>query len=1381
MVNTIYSAFRALRAVALRLLVAALAGFGLASASRAQTVNIPDPALQRALAGALNWAGPIDVTNMLTLTNFAGAWWGFRDLTGMETASNLVTMDISGNAVANLAPIAHLAKLTELHLNQCSLVDLSSLAGLTNLVFLDLGGNSSLSDLTPLAGLTQLNTLQTPYNRVTNPAPLAGLTNLTLLDIGWNRGPVGNSITNAAFLTNLKKLNWLSLFYLDIHDLSPLAGLTALTNANVSWNYSVTNVSALDGLTNMVEFYATADGLTDISFVPHMPRLNQLDFGYDNVTDLAPLLGHDLIALWAYGNPLTNAQLVTNFTDLQVLHMDGTGMTDSGLDRLTRLQVLSLDNNPTLTNLASLSSLTNLTSLSLGQLALPSISGLAGVYTVTELHLHDDTGVTNFAPLLGLTNLQHLDVNNCPAGNFAVLGGLTNLTYLEMNANGLEAAPFLAAMVSLNRLDINNNHFRTLASLTNTNLYELNVNNNDLYDLSALLSFPYLNWQLDVTYNLLDLSPNSAAWNVITNLQANGVPVQYQPQNISPSLTLLESPQDRCVATGTNAYFEVIASSSAGPITYQWLANDQDLPGQTNAFLLLVSTSTNQAGAYRVVLSDSNGSAVTAPARLYVGDPHCGNTVYFAQQPANTCAAPGEDATFSASAVTTLTNLYYQWLFNGTNLDGQTQSNLLVQSVNDTNAGTYQVVAWDDGSNVVSSAVVQLLVVDQVTFSDPVLGNLVTQQLVSQNQPPGNPMQLADLDHLNYLDLSYSTVTNLDGLRCARYLTNLRLSGNSQRQDFRPLAWVQTLQDLYLDGCGLYDISFLAGLFNLNQLGLDNNQIISVSPLAGLTNLSWLSLNRNGGILNSPALAGLTNLSSLALYSDGIHDLGFVKGMAQLMTLDLGADGVGDAFRNQVQDISPLADKALINWLSLAWNQVTNVSVLGTLPGLQWLYLSGNPFDNLFFVTHLTNLVDLSINYSAVTNLTPLAASFSVSGSLDVGYIATTNLQPVAGLTNVQYFYGGGNHAGSLAPVAAMPGLHNLGYEGNDVADLSPLAALPALTWANLEANLFTDATPLAGETNLNYLYLAWNQIHELTPLAGLTNLLNLSLAGNGFTNLSPLGGLRKLNWLTANSNHIQDLSAIASLTNLGWTLDLSQNEITDISPLTNLHALTWLGIWGNRITSLPWLAGLPSLSSLDLHANRITNVTGLAGMPQIYNLNLDNNRLTAFPALPNLVNLQSISARTNLLTEVSGFSVLTNLHWLYVEGNNLTTLQGLNNLPALWWLDVRWNLLDTNSSAVAWQQIDDLQQHGTGVDYIPQNSPGGADRITAPQWLGAGGFRLTIVSPTPRTFEVQRSPTLANPLSWSVIGYATNSAGTVIFVDPSPGPAPRYYRLHQL
>ena len=56
--------------------------------------------------------------------------------------------------------------------------DITPLAGLTNLTYLDLDENL-ISDITPLAGLTGLVSLDLVHNRILDASPLAGLTNLT--------------------------------------------------------------------------------------------------------------------------------------------------------------------------------------------------------------------------------------------------------------------------------------------------------------------------------------------------------------------------------------------------------------------------------------------------------------------------------------------------------------------------------------------------------------------------------------------------------------------------------------------------------------------------------------------------------------------------------------------------------------------------------------------------------------------------------------------------------------------------------------------------------------------------------------------------------------------------------------------------------------------------------------------------------------------------------------------------------------------------------------------------------------------------------------------------------------------------------------------------
>ena len=340
----------------------------------------------------------------------------------------------------------------------------------------------------------------------------------------------------------------------------------------------------------------------------------------------------------------------------------------------------------------------------------------------------------------------------------------------------------------------------------------------------------------------------------------------------------------------------------------------------------LTSVTSNQAGFYRVLLLDDNGGLLSPAAPLYVGDPNCGRTILIQQQPLNTCAAPGDDVSFTVTATTTLTNLYYQWQFNGTNLDGETDSELDLFSVDTTAAGFYQVLLTDDSTNTVASALVELKVVDVVSIVDPTLSNLVFQAL---GLAPGSPIHLTDLDSLNYFNAGAQGITNLAGLECARNLYSLDLNGNPIA-DPSPLSWLTTLNYLNLNNCGLQDASFVSTLVNLNDLDLGYNQIHSIPVMDQLAmNLQYLYINNNGCLIDFPRLAALTNLINLSLHSDCLPDLSFATHMTQLQYLDVGGDWVDDQYKNTITDISPLTGKTDINWLSLSWDQATNVPLVG--------------------------------------------------------------------------------------------------------------------------------------------------------------------------------------------------------------------------------------------------------------------------------------------------------------------------------------------------------------------------------------------------------------------------------------------------------------------
>jgi endonuclease/exonuclease/phosphatase family metal-dependent hydrolase len=76
-------------------------------------------------------------------------------------------------------------------------------------------------------------------------------------------------------------------------------------------------------------------------------------------------------------------------------------------------------------------------------------------------------------------------------------------------------------------------------------------------------------------------------------------------------------PQSQTAAAGEMVQFNAAASGNPAPV-YQWQFNGTNLIGQTGLTLTLNSVTTNQGGSYRVVATNSQGSATSEVATLTV-------------------------------------------------------------------------------------------------------------------------------------------------------------------------------------------------------------------------------------------------------------------------------------------------------------------------------------------------------------------------------------------------------------------------------------------------------------------------------------------------------------------------------------------------------------------------------------------------------------------------------------------------------------------------------------------------------------------------------------------------------------------------------------------
>lgn len=156
--------------------------------------------------------------------------------------------------------------------------------------------------------------------------------------------------------------------------------------------------------------------------------------------------------------------------------------------------------------------------------------------------------------------------------------------------------------------------------------------------------------------------------------------------NLGPA-TFLNQPQSQMVFKGETANF-LAAALGQPPLSYQWQLNGIALAGATNQSLVITNAQFTAAGSYRLVVTQSESAITSAVAQLTVKDP----APNFLLQPTNQFALPNSNVVFTALAGGALP-IYYQWQRNGTNLIGQTGTNLVLSTVTFASEGAYSVVA----------------------------------------------------------------------------------------------------------------------------------------------------------------------------------------------------------------------------------------------------------------------------------------------------------------------------------------------------------------------------------------------------------------------------------------------------------------------------------------------------------------------------------------------------------------------------------------------------------------------------------------------------------------------------------------------------------------
>jgi uncharacterized repeat protein (TIGR01451 family) len=1063
--------------------------------------------------------GPLTNLDLMKLTNLFAAEQEISDLTGLEAAINLESIDLSINPISDLTPVYSLPALKFLNVSGTD-VDFSSSEIKEKLSELrekgievqtegesvstsDPGANNkdsfkaetdepvtiedsqlenAIKDELGIQGrdlfesdMLSITSLYLEEEGITSLKGLETAVNLEFLDLR------SNSVTDLSPLQNLTKLTSLDLYSNGIEDIHPLSTLTNLENLTL-WDNNISDISALGGLTKLTDLDLDTNQVSDLKPLENLVNLDWLYLANNPASDLEPLRKLvNLSELYLYDMPLdltdgsSAMEVIFYLRELGVTveydyadEYDQVYLEVSDVTATTAAFHWGSDFDTVQVESATLVLIEN------GHLEEPIVHEyevdyqsmehvVEGLKPLTDYDAYLDIQLYTGENHSGWTNFQ--TASDIPGEE--VMFEDENLEQAVRNQLGKDEGKVLTTdLATLTYLDASDMNIGSLIGLEEAyNLNVLYLDSNNISDIRPLENLQEL-MTLSLSYNPITDGSVLAQLQLLNEVDISGT-------DISDLSFLTNLPSLQWVGaydiaidytTDESALGIIKALQDKGVGVYYfdegWF-DEFNFSSYENEIYIewdFVEGSFGPPSSYEILLDGSTVTEVEDMAYTIKG------------------LVPNKEYSLEIYPI-----------YNG--LRGE---------------GLYEEIRT---SAEISGELVQI--------EDPGLEAAIKKQLGLTHRD----LYESDMLMLTYLNADYNQIESLEGIQYATNLTTLNVSFN-RISDLEPLSDLTSLTYLSLWDNEINDISPLSKLINLNDLDLEANQVADLSPLENLMELDWLYLAGNPAT-NLEPLRNLTQLSYLNLYDMPID---LTEGSTAMQVISyLEESGVeveyGEYNYNEIYlEASNVTDTAAtINWytdLNPGAIESANLQVIDYSVGEPLLQEYGVDFGSGEYVLEgLSPLTDYEVYLHVISN----------SGE---EYTAHTNFKTISDTPGDGIVFEDGNLEQAVRD--------ELGIYHRELLK-TDLAELYYLDGAGLE---ITSLKGLEWAVNLETLYLSSNNFHDIQPLGTLKNLNHLDLSDNLIASVDVLGELQQLT-----------------------TVNIAYTEVSDLSFLSNLPDLEWVGV----------------------------------------------------------------------------------------------------------------------------------------------------------------------------------------------------------------------------
>ncbi|XP_078257316.1 uncharacterized protein LOC144594527 isoform X2 [Rhinoraja longicauda] len=241
-----------------------------------------------------------------------------------------------------------------------------------------------------------------------------------------------------------------------------------------------------------------------------------------------------------------------------------------------------------------------------------------------------------------------------------------------------------------------------------------------------------------------------------------------------------------------------------------------------------------------------------------------------------------------------------------------------------------------------------------------------------------------------------------------------------------------------------------------------------------------------------------------------------------------------------------------------------------------------------------------------------------------------------------------------------------LNLHGKGIKKIQKFVILKGIKILDLSCNFIEEIENLENKCEITELKLYGNYIRHIKNLDRLQELRVLHLQYNHITSIRKgLLKLRKLQRLRLDSNQLicvesREFSGLSQLT----SLDISNNQLTDITAVNGLPCLEELFASHNKLYGIVDLSRCNKLQELDLSNNKISAVHGLSLLETLTSVDLSSNVVCSTERLGILSSLQELNLAKNQLKSVCSFSKqFPNLEVLNIANNCIDLKDELRSL----------------------------------------------------------------------------------------------------------------------